>query len=423
MTDALSTRLAKITSVMPGIVYQYQQDVGGQIRFPYISEGAEELFGLSADELMADAAALFHLIHEDDRQPFLDRVTESERTLGKWRLEFRIVKNHRNRWIFGHAQPERLPCGTTLWHGYMADITDRKQLERELQQSRDILSKAQQLGRLGHWQYHPDTGELLCSDIIYEILGLDGASITPTLETMSRLVHPDDMKAVQHKTRSGRQIGSYDIQHRIVRPDGAVRWVHSLADWHRSDSNGEILLGTIRDITEQKELEIRLRRQSVSDELTGLWNRRYFIEQLGREFERYRRHRHQGSLILFDFDHFKLINDRYGHAGGDVVLMQSAEVMQRRLRAIDCLARIGGEEFAVLLPSTPLDDAVVVAESLCRGVAEQVFHTDQHSFSATISCGVASFSDNDRGFEHTMHRADDAMYQAKSDGRNRVCRA
>lgn len=416
----LSERLSQLSSVMPGMIYQYEETAEGQGHFPYVSEGAMELFGLAPAELLDSGLPLLELVHEEDEAAFRAGINESSRSLEEWRYEFRIVRNGKVRWVFGHAKPERTDTGGTLWHGFMMDITDRKALETELEQSRDILRKAQSIGRLGHWQSNLETGELIWSDIIYDIFGVDPDTFRPTLEYFYEMVHPDDREAVSESAQRAKQTGIHDVVHRIIRPDGSIRWVHELADMQRSGPYRDVMLGTVRDITEQKELEIRLREQSTSDELTGAWNRRYFIEQISREFDRFKRHQFQGSLILFDFDHFKHINDHYGHAAGDQVLALSTEVLQKRLRGTDCLARIGGEEFAVLLPSTTLEQAMSVAEILRSCVEEQVFHSDRESFSATITCGVATFDDRDEAFENTMHRADEAMYRGKKSGRNRV---
>lgn len=416
----LTERLSQLSSVMPGVIYQYEETANGQGHFPYASEGAMELFGLSPTELLDDAAPLLALVHDEDVDVFRASINESARSLEEWRCEFRIIRDGEVHWILGHAKPERTDSGGTLWHGFMTDITERKALETELQQSRDILHKAQRIGRLGHWQSDLNTGALVWSDIIYEIFGVDRHTFTPTLEHVHQMVHPEDRQAVIQSEERARETGVHDVEHRIIRPDGSIRWVHELADVQRDGPYRDILLGTVRDITEQKELEIRLREQSVSDELTGAWNRRYFIEQISREFDRFKRHHHQGSVILFDFDHFKRVNDQYGHAAGDEVLAQSTAVLRKRLRSTDCLARIGGEEFAVLLPSTALDQALLVAEMLRSSVEELVFHSDEISFNVTITCGVTAFSDSDEAFENTMHRADGAMYRGKNSGRNRV---
>lgn len=425
ITDSvtLAERLSQLSSVMPGMIYQYEETADGKRHFPYASEGAMELLGLSPAELLDSALPLLELVHEEDQAAFQAGIIESARSLEEWRSEFRVIRDGEVHWIFGRAKPERTDSGGTRWHGFMTDITERKALETELEHSRDILQKAQKIGRLGHWQSDLDTGELIWSDIIYDIFGVDPDTFMPTMDRFYEMVHPDDRKAVQESGKRAKRTGIHDVVHRIIRPDGSVRWVHELADMQRSGRHRNIMLGTVRDITEQKELEIRLRQQSTSDELTGAWNRRYFIEQISREFDRFKRHQHQGSLILFDFDHFKHVNDQYGHAAGDQVLAQSTATLQKRLRSTDCLARIGGEEFAVLLPSTTLEQALIVAEELRRSVEELVFHADEHSLKVTITCGVASFSDADEAFENTMHRADEAMYRGKNSGRNRISHA
>jgi diguanylate cyclase (GGDEF)-like protein len=159
------------------------------------------------------------------------------------------------------------------------------------------------------------------------------------------------------------------------------------------------------------------------DFLTGAWSRRAFWEMAAREIERARRLHRGLTLLTMDVDHFKRINDTWGHAEGDEVLKAMVLAVERRLRSIDYFGRIGGEEFAVLMPDTGLEGARVLAERLRTGIAE-----DQASMQAggdaaprsyTLSMGLAQLRPADT-FLDLMQRADTALYQAKTSGRNRV---
>lgn len=156
------------------------------------------------------------------------------------------------------------------------------------------------------------------------------------------------------------------------------------------------------------------------DELTGLANRRLFLERLREEMAR---SRHEGSalcLATIDVDHFKRINDSHGHPAGDAVLLALAALMRRRIRLGDSPGRLGGEEFGLLLPNTVPHQAQMVCDQLCAAVArEPMVLPDGHSVWVTISTGVAVLTDDD-DLETLMQRSDDALYAAKESGRNQV---
>jgi len=161
---------------------------------------------------------------------------------------------------------------------------------------------------------------------------------------------------------------------------------------------------------------------ATTDGLTGLMNRRQFVHCVEAEIERARRHERPLSMVLFDIDHFKRINDTYGHDQGDEVLMALASKGQKICREYDILARVGGEEFAVLLPETAIEQAVMMAERLREAVAALRLTCPQGEIRLTISLGVTSMSyeEEKQSFQHLFKRADTAMYQAKEGGRNRV---
>jgi diguanylate cyclase (GGDEF)-like protein len=189
------------------------------------------------------------------------------------------------------------------------------------------------------------------------------------------------------------------------------------------DYKGErAVVWVARNITSRHALEEKLRRLSETDPLTGLFNRRKLMDRLEERFREFTRYGEDTALILFDADHFKRINDRYGHATGDDVLKRLGEVCAAQLRDVDLLCRIGGEEFAALLPKTDLSGAHWVADRL-RLVMEQLTVEEVQSTEITISVGVSEFASGDASVEDIIKRADDALYQAKREGRNRVCLA
>ena len=167
------------------------------------------------------------------------------------------------------------------------------------------------------------------------------------------------------------------------------------------------------------QLLTQARDHSLRDRLTGCFSHAHGIDTLKAELRRARRTRHPLSVVMFDVDHFKLINDRYGHLVGDMVLEAVGKALSRVLRVSDLKCRYGGDEFFVVLPETPLSGAVQAAESLLREIGQVRLACGEHTVTATVSVGVAGATPDDVNPEVVIARADDAMYQAKRMGRNR----
>jgi diguanylate cyclase (GGDEF)-like protein/PAS domain S-box-containing protein len=183
------------------------------------------------------------------------------------------------------------------------------------------------------------------------------------------------------------------------------------------------IVSVVRDISDRKLFEHELKRQAQSDYLTGLANRRHFIELSEKEIARTIRYGRPMSLLMLDIDHFKEINDTFGHQAGDIALQMFAACCQEALREIDIIGRFGGEEFAVILPETDGDDACEVAERLCQFIASQTITIEKGaSVRLTVSVGLTTLADDGKADLDTLLRqADGALYTAKCSGRNRVC--
>ena len=178
----------------------------------------------------------------------------------------------------------------------------------------------------------------------------------------------------------------------------------------------DLFLHYVVDVTKYKKMEEELHRLSITDPLTSAYNRRHFLEVLDKEIERTRRTGQPFSLIMIDLDHFKTVNDRYGHAAGDLVLKSLVEMLKKRLRRTDCLARWGGEEFLILLPYTPVEKAAGLAEELRQRVNNMIIPGVGH-FSASF--GVVGYCPGDT-VDSLIQRVDSKLYAAKAGGRNRV---
>jgi len=173
--------------------------------------------------------------------------------------------------------------------------------------------------------------------------------------------------------------------------------------------------------SERIDLYERLQQLSIFDSLTGVYNRRYFMERLSEEFSRAQRFNLDLSFLMIDIDNFKKINDTYGHLVGDAVLREIARLIWENLREIDFVARYGGEEFSVVLLDTDKTAAIMVAERICSRISRERLKAFDETLAVTVSLGVAGFPANTRYLDVLIETADKALYKAKAAGKNRAC--
>ncbi|MBE0696983.1 MAG: GGDEF domain-containing protein, partial [Anaerolineaceae bacterium] len=171
---------------------------------------------------------------------------------------------------------------------------------------------------------------------------------------------------------------------------------------------------------ETSRLLIHTEHVSNTDPLTGAFNRRYFLDFAQREYDLYQRHGHEFSIIMIDLDHFKEVNDQYGHLSGDLVLNQVVQRILGELRVTDILARFGGEEFIILLPETGKSQAIQAAERIREVISRSPIQSNANNISVSASLGVAQLNNTIQNLEALIHQSDLALYHAKADGRNCV---
>lgn len=203
--------------------------------------------------------------------------------------------------------------------------------------------------------------------------------------------------------------------------DGQPRWLDmNLLPLH--DEQGVIthFAWIERDLTRYKKIERQLANMALFDSLTGTLNRPAFYQHAEKEFARSKRYYRPLSVIMLDIDHFKKINDCYGHGGGDQVLQIFAEACQEITRSTDVMGRVGGEEFALLLPDSPMKAAFNLAERLRERINKYPYLAGDMLIEVTASLGVAELQADDTDFRTLLQRADEALYAAKNAGRNRV---
>lgn len=202
---------------------------------------------------------------------------------------------------------------------------------------------------------------------------------------------------------------------------GEIRWMETFRSPVVMEGQRIGTVGFSRDISERKRAETELRNLAATDPLTELANRRHFIARLEEAYASHRREAdHTATVLMLDIDHFKRVNDSFGHAAGDAVLKLFSAVLRDQLRAGDTAGRMGGEEFAVLMPRSDTNAARVFAERIRSKVAGSALVMEQRKIAITVSIGVASIDPGDTDAQQVLLRADRALYRAKACGRNRV---
>ena len=276
---------------------------------------------------------------------------------------------------------------------------------------------------LGFWEWDLATDSFRLSARSLAMFGLTSdEEIGATHAAWQARIHPEDLPVVLAKVRAYQENPSerLECEYRVRHRSGVWIWVLDRDRW-LGDAGRQLIVGTLLDISSRKEMEQQLLRMAITDPLTGLSNRRAFNERLQLEWERLKRSPEiQAALVLCDIDHFKRINDTYGHGCSDEVLKHFASRLREHVRATDMAARIGGEEFAVLLEAASIEDAQVWAERFRQDVAATALVCGEVSISYSASMGVAPLDVRLNSSEQVMQQADSALYQAKRQGRNQV---
>ncbi|WP_408515925.1 sensor domain-containing diguanylate cyclase [Paraburkholderia rhynchosiae] len=288
--------ITNLTDEVPGLVFQYRESVDGRGSFSYASDGIRDIYEVTPEQVAQSAGPIEALIDPRDLAAYRLSLLESAANLTPWRLEYRVrLPRQGLRWRHGDARPQRMPDGSTLWHGFITDSTERKRIEAEL---------------------------------------------------------------------------------------------HELA---------------------------------TIDHLTQLPNRRHFMIQSEAELVGVRRGDSRGAAVLMlDLDHFKALNDRWGHALGDRALSHFAELLRSEARAGDIVGRLGGEEFAAVLPDTGTEAAIAFGRRVQRRAAETPLIHGDNRVALAVSIGIASMRATDVGAYQSLDRGDKALYLAKERGRSRI---
>ncbi len=306
--------------------------------------------------------------------------------------------------------------GCTARLAMIYDITERSETEQEFRQQQTRWQLALQGSNDGLWDYDVPHREVFFSRRWKEMLGYDDEELPNRPEEWNRRVHPDDLPEVQSKLDahlSGKS-SNYTAEYRLQCKDGSYKWVlaRGQAVWDQ-DGNPMRLVGSHTDITERKRAEEQLTRDALYDSLTGLLNRRHFLERLDHAIERARVTGRPLSLAMGDFDYFKIVNDTHGHVVGDEVLAALGEVGQSVSTDGIFTGRLGGDEFCLVVPDGNLAKVEAAAERMRGAFCARMFHSPRGGvFAVNITFGAAEWKPGMTS-KALLEASDESLYRAK----------
>lgn len=392
----------------------------------YRSSRCYEMLGYQPGEIGANAAAWRKLIHPHDLPVLLEaRRRHIEGEVDGCDVEYRIMASDGSwHWIFDRGKIVTYDSGGRPLRmvGVHSDITARKQAEQALSDERRFLQTL--IDAIPSPIHYRDHKAVLmgCNRAYEQVFQLKKDEIIG--KSVYDIFDPEKAKAFYAKDIDPENLDDLTQAYEttIERPgEDPLHLAFYKAKFTAPEGGDGGVIIVAFDITERKHAEEELRRLARTDSMTGACNRGYFIELAERELHRSLRYKHPLSILIIDIDHFKEVNDSYGHARGDEAIMKVSRECMLSLRETDIFARLGGDEFAVLMPETGTPDALSTAQRLCESVRELVrIPAGDKTISVTLSIGVATLVDDSDTIDSMMTRADEGLYAAKRKGRNQA---
>ncbi len=437
-------------------------------RHLFVSPGQARICGMSVDEFyhrIKTNEDYIELVYAEDRDAVRQAYNESLQQQGSWEIEYRLDRGDGElRWIRESGREHsRDGAGPIQTIGVLQDITAQKKAEQELRYKDALANQAEAITDIGHFIY-----DEIKQKYLFVSPGLARIHGIPESEMATRTVSPEgDLDAIHPDDRENvRKVydlflaggGEWQVDYRITRADGELRWIREMGKAYRINHGiPEQTIGVLQDITAQKQAEqeiIRARdtleqqvvertrelantvkqlqveieeREKIAaeldflanhDALTGLPSLRLCKDRLDQSLAEARRNRQTSAVMFLDLDGFKGINDEHGHEFGDLLLKATADRIKAEIRETDTVARIGGDEFVIILSSLP---EVSIVDRIAASLIEQIsnpVNIENTEVAVSASIGISLYPENGTTAEELIRSADKAMYQIKRQGKN-----
>ncbi|MFM9975142.1 MAG: putative bifunctional diguanylate cyclase/phosphodiesterase [Beijerinckiaceae bacterium] len=415
-------QMAALSSSIPGVVYQRRVRPDGDIRYTYISDSAFELFGVSAETILADPEALFRHYGDVYRENFKSRLVKASQEMQLWDVEATILRpDGQTRYTHAIARPFREPDGSVLWTGVILDATRIKEAEKATAaaESRTRLAIVESLSQ-GFLMFNQN-----------DELELDNSHFRRLFPALEKIAVPgvryEDMIRSELDPVINSGVFSFDANDELVdrlMRHGDDHLVYErqmvndryiLVNEYRTAEKQTVVLYT--DISELKRREKKIHHLAHHDVLTGLANRVLFREKLENAILSSVSPELMVAVLCLDLDRFKNVNDTLGHHIGDLLLQEVSKRIQSCLRGKDIAARLGGDEFAIIMMDVRDQDAPTSLAWRLLDVLAQPFLINDQTIVSGTSIGIAFSVEGQVSSEDILKNADLALYRAKSDGR------
>lgn len=411
--QAWNQRFLNLSENVPGFLYQYKMNTDGSSHFPFASAGIADIYGCQPGDVAQTAEKAFKVIAPEDLESVAQSIEQSGQSLTSWRAVYRVNHpDHGQIWVEGNATPARHTDGSTTWHGYIRDVTALRAAQTRLRLSASVFEASQD--------------GILITDPLHRVIEhnsmftrLTGCPADEIQERAlsSLFTTPEQIEDVQQKLNLANRFevwrGEVLLNTCSEHPLPAEM---TLAPVFDDETGLTHHVAVLTDISERKRHQKELEHIAYFDALTGIPNRRMLEEQLAQSVSHARRYKERMAVCMLDLDGFKPINDSWGHKAGDQVLIEIARRLQALIRREDTVARMGGDEFVLILQGSVQGPQVF--ERILQTLRQPI-QLEQGQVQVSGSLGVAFLDPQSPCDGDTLLRvADQAAYRAKSRGRD-----
>ncbi|KFG93818.1 diguanylate cyclase [Burkholderia paludis] len=398
----------------------------GEIHY---SPAWKAMLGYAPHELSTRIEDAYERLHPDDRDDVkAAMLAHFERRTGCYEVEHRVrCKDGTYKWIRSRGKVISRDRNDRALRmvGTTTDITALRELAARLRDAAALVTDLTDHvpGLVFQLQQAPNGRRFFsyASAGVRDIYELTPEQIARGAEAVETRIHPADLAAYRQSLHeSSARLTPWRLEYRVLLPGQGLRWREGDARPQRTADGGTVWHGFITDATERKHIEAELHRMATTDHLTRLSNRHAFMRQSEAALRDVRTTGRTAAVLMLDLDHFKALNDRWGHPVGDRALRHFARLLLAETGPDGIVGRVGGEEFAIVLPRSDLDMALAFAQRVQqRAIQARLMHEDQQ-VTLTVSIGIDAMRASDFGAYQPLSRADKALYLAKERGRNRI---